>query len=191
LADDLAEIITHFGGKAHILGQSMGGKAAMVLVLTQPDLLAKLVVVDIAPVAYAHSHAANIDAMRSVDLTKVTRRADADTQLARRVSDAGLRAFFLQSLAITPEGAAWRLNLDALESNDQQITGFPAMTSQFGGPTLFLKGALSDYINATNESQIQVLFPSARTTTIEEAGHWLQADKPAELVHALTNFLAE
>lgn len=190
LAGDLAEIIDYIGGKAHVLGHSMGGKAAMVLALSRPELVEKLIVVDIAPVAYSHSHAANILAMRSVDLTKVSRRSEADAQLAKHLPDAGLRAFFLQSLAITPEGAKWKLNLDALEQNAAQIIGFPATTTQFSGPTLFLKGALSDYINPANELQIRALFPNSKISQIEGAGHWLQADKPGELTEIAARFVA-
>ncbi len=189
LADDLVEIITHFSGKAHVLGHSMGGKAAMVLALSRPELVDRLIAVDIAPVAYTHSHAANIAAMRSVDLNKVTRRSEADAQLAQHLPDAGLRAFFIQSLAITPEGAKWKLNLDALEQNATQIIGFPAITSQFASPTLFLKGALSDYINPANEPQIRALFPNSKISQIEGAGHWLQADKPGELTETVAGFL--
>ena len=189
LADDLASIIEHAGGKAHLLGHSMGGKAAMVLALHRPEMIAKLVIADIAPVNYSHNHSANFAAMRSVDLGRVTRRADADAQLALTTPDAGLRGFFLQSLAITPEGARWKLNLENLETNAARITGFPETQGSFQGPTLFVKGSLSDYIKTEDELKIRELFPQAHIETIADAGHWLQADQPVALVAALAIFL--
>ena len=42
--------------------------AMMVLALTRPDLVRRLVVADIAPVTYAHSQQPQIDAMRRVNL---------------------------------------------------------------------------------------------------------------------------
>lgn len=189
LADDLGSIIEHAGGKAHLLGHSMGGKASMVLALKRPELIAKLVIVDIAPATYSHNHDANFAAMRSLDLGLVTRRADADAQLALSTPDVGLRAFFLQSLAITPEGAKWKLNLEDLAKNAANITGFPKTIGSFHGPTLFLKGSLSDYIKAQHEPKIHELFRNSRIETVADAGHWLQADQPAELVRVLADFL--
>ena len=65
MAEDLAEVIDSHGGKADVLGHSMGGKAAMMLALTRPELIRKLVVADIAPVAYGHSQSHLIEAMRN------------------------------------------------------------------------------------------------------------------------------
>ena len=106
LAADLAEVIAAEGGRADVLGHSMGGKAAMTLALGDPQLVARLIVADIAPVAYAHSQIRHVDAMRAVDLSKVARRSDCDAALAARVPEPSLRAFFTQSLVVEPEGRA-------------------------------------------------------------------------------------
>jgi esterase len=189
LAQDLAQVIEQVVGRAFVLGHSMGGKAAMVLALSRPELVAGLVVADIAPVAYSHSHAANITAMRSVDLSQITRRSDADAQLALHLADPGLRAFFLQSLAIGPEGAFWKLNLDALENAAADIVGFPEIEGRFIGPTMFLKGEKSEYISDGSMAKISALFPAVQHVTIADAGHWLQADQPAKLVEVVGDFL--
>ena len=78
MAADLAEVIRHIGGRADVLGHSMGGKAAMQLALTDGALIRRLVVADIAPVAYGHDQTRHIDAMRALDLTGVTTRGEAD-----------------------------------------------------------------------------------------------------------------
>ena len=54
-AADLAEVIAAHGGQADVLGHSMGGKAAMALALTHPRAVRRLIVADIAPVAYGHT----------------------------------------------------------------------------------------------------------------------------------------
>lgn len=82
LADDLAETLD---GPAHVLGHSMGGKAAMALALRHPDKVQKLIVADIAPVAYTHSQMHLIDAMRALDLSGLDSRKDADARLAETV----------------------------------------------------------------------------------------------------------
>ena len=100
MADDLAEVIAEHGGQMDVLGHSMGGKASMILALKHPDMVRRLVVADIAPVAYTHSQIQFITAMRSVDLTTLQRRSEAETQLAKASVDPALQSFFTQSLDI-------------------------------------------------------------------------------------------
>ena len=115
MAGDLAETIAANGGRADLLGHSMGGKAAMMLALTEPARVRRLVVADMAPVRYGHSQLPYVEAMQGLDLAGVTRRSEADAALAAAVPQPSLRAFFLQSLVVRPDGAGWKLNLDALD----------------------------------------------------------------------------
>ena len=184
LARDLAEVM---GGRPHdLLGHSMGGKAAMVLALTEPAGLRRLIVADIAPVEYGHTQAHLIAAMRGVDLTGITRRSEAAAQLSDLPDDA-TRAFLLQSLDMAEK--RWMLNLDALEANMPEIMGFPDLDERFDGPSLFLSGGASDYVRAEHHAAIEVLFPEARFEAIPEAHHWLHAEKPREFEAAVRGFL--
>ncbi|HBB82086.1 MAG TPA: alpha/beta hydrolase, partial [Sulfitobacter sp.] len=145
MAQDLAEVITHLGGPVDICGHSMGGKAVMMLALTRPELLRRVIVADIAPVAYGHTQQMFIDAMRGVDLSRVERRSDAEAQLAEAGVERALQSFFTQSLDLP--GKRWRLNLDALEAEMPKIVGWPEdVSGQFEGPTLFLSGGASEYV---------------------------------------------
>jgi pimeloyl-ACP methyl ester carboxylesterase len=190
LAADLGQVIKANGGRADVLGHSMGGKAAMMLALTRPDLVNRLVVADIAPVAYGHSQTHLIAAMRGLDLTGVTSRSEADRRLMATVEDAGTRAFLLQSLDLKADPPRWRLNLDLLEAEMTRITGWPEVQSRFEGPTLFLTGALSGYVLPDHRAVIKALFPAARFAKIPGAGHWLHADRPREFEAAVATFLA-
>ena len=190
LAADLAAVIAANGGVADVLGHSMGGKAAMVLALMQPERVRRLIVADIAPVAYGHTQAGHIEAMKAVDLRGVTRRSEADRQLATRVESAPLRAFFLQSIALEEGGARWTLNLDALGREMPGIMGFPDVGGSFDGPALFLSGANSDYVKPEMTARIRQLFPRAEFAAIEGAGHWLHAEKPREFQVAVERFLS-
>ncbi|WP_308915684.1 alpha/beta fold hydrolase [Jannaschia sp. LMIT008] len=184
MAADLAEVMD---GRPHdVLGHSMGGKAAMVLALTRPDAVRRLIVADIAPVRYAHTQAPLIEAMQAVDLSGVTRRSEAAAQLGD-VPDDGTRAFLLQSLDV--EGGRWTLNLDALRANMDAIMGFPDVSGRFDGPTLFLTGGRSDYLREAHHDRIRRAFPDATMQVIEGAGHWLHAEKPQEFVAAVASFL--
>lgn len=190
MAEDLAEVITTLGGPMDVMGHSMGGKAAMQLALTRPELLRKLVVADIAPVAYQHDQSQHIRAMRALDLTDLTTRAEADRRLAQTVSEAPLRAFFLQSLDLRATPPRWRLNLDVLEAEMPKIVGWPGTQGRFAGPALFLTGALSHYVRPEARSTIRGLFPDAHFAKIPEAGHWLHADKPRAFEETVRIFLS-
>ena len=183
MATDLAQVL---GQPSHVLGHSMGGKAAMVLALTRPELVEKLIVADIAPVAYAHTQMGPLEAMRGVDLDAVTSRADAKAQLAHL--DAGVDDFLLQSLDM--KSKEWTLNLDVLATEMDKIIGFPPVTGRFDGATLFLSGAASDYVKRDHRTTIKPLFPNAKFAKIPNAGHWLHAEKPREFEAAVRAFLA-
>lgn len=191
LAADLAEVIAAHGGRADVLGHSMGGKAAMVLALTRPAAVNRLIVADIAPVAYAHSQNHLIEAMRGLDLSRVARRGEADATLAAAVPDPATRAFLLQSLDLKANPPVWRLNLDALEAGMDGITGWPkGIAGRFDGPVLFLSGAESTYVRPEHRERIMALFPAARFAKIPGAGHWLHAEKPREFEAAVRAFLS-
>ena len=189
MAGDLAEVIAAHGGRADVLGHSMGGKAAMVLALTHPDRVRRLIVADIAPVAYGHSQSHHIAAMRALDLTGLRARSEADRRLAETVPDAALRAFFLQSLDLKSDPPRWKLNLDVLEAEMPRIVGWPEITGRYESPALFLSGALSDYVRPEHRAIISAMFPRARLARIPGAGHWLHADKPREFEAAIQTWL--
>jgi pimeloyl-ACP methyl ester carboxylesterase len=191
LAADLAEVIAaEPGGRADVLGHSMGGKAAMALALTAPDRVGRLVVADIAPVAYGHTQMPLVEAMREMDLAGLSGRAEADARLAARVAEPAVRAFLLQSLDLRADPPRWRLNLDTLAAEMDTILGWPDLPGRFEGPALFLSGAASDYVRPEHRETIRALFPEARFAKIPGAGHWLHAEKPRETVAAVEAFLS-
>ena len=187
MAEDLAKLITHIGGPVDLCGHSMGGKAAMVLALRHPGLLRRLIVADIAPVPYSHTQSHQIAAMRAVDLSAVTRRSEAAEQLGAQGVEPALQSFFTQSLDVAAK--EWRLNLDVLEAEMDNIIGFPEITGAFPNPTLFLSGGDSDYVLPEHRPLIKTLFPAARFAKLPNAGHWLHAERPREFEAAVRTYL--
>ncbi len=191
LAGDLAEVIAAHGRQADVLGHSMGGKAAMMLALTRPELVRKLVVMDIAPYAYSHTQTALIDAMEGMDLTGLRLRSDADARLAASIPEPGIRAFLLQSLDLKSDPPRWKYNLTALRDQMNQLIGWPetATKGTYEGPALFLAGADSDYCREPQVEAIRAYFPQAKLRYFAGAGHWLHADRPAEVAEVAAEFL--
>lgn len=191
MAREVAAAIEHLGGRAAVMGHSMGGKAAMTLALTRPELVERLVVVDIAPVSYTHTFAPYIKAMRGVQLAEVSSRGEVEAALAPAIPDRGVRAFLMQNLEGGGGGYRWRPNLAVLGAHMDDILAFPNFPedTRYQGPTLFVAGETSDYIRPAHQDVIEHLFPRAETAEVPGAGHWVHADNPAGFMAAITPFL--
>jgi pimeloyl-ACP methyl ester carboxylesterase len=193
MADDVRAFLRARGlDRAAVIGHSMGGKTAMITALRHGEMVARLIVVDVAPVAYRPTLLAYIRAMQAVDLQRVTRRSDVDAQLAEAVPDADDRAFLLQNLVLEAGGARWRLNLQALEHALPDISGFPELPRgiSYPGPALFVAGGRSDYVRTEHESAIRRWFPYAEIARVPDAGHWVHAERPEAFLRIVTPFLA-
>ena len=181
LAADIVALLDRLGiDTATLLGHSMGGKAALAAALTSPERVARLVVVDIAPVAYDEGHAQQLDAMAGLDLTQVRRRADADARLADAVPDPAMRGFLLQNLQPEGDGWAWRVNLDGLRRQLPVITDFPAdlRGRTFTGPAAAIRGERSSYLAPLHQPALAACLPGVEIATIGNAGHWPHAERP-------------
>ncbi|HTF18271.1 MAG TPA: alpha/beta fold hydrolase [Chryseolinea sp.] len=172
-----------------LIGHSMGGKTVMNFALQHPDRVNKLVVVDIAPRAYNLEHYALVNAMAELPLSELKSRNDADTLLAAKVAEPDVRQFLLKNLQRTAEGGfSWKVNLPVIREKLSNV-GIDLLTSgTFDKPTLFIKGARSQYIKDTDWERIKTRFPAASLETLE-TGHWVQAEKPQEFVDLLVNWL--
>ncbi len=190
MAEALADAVVRLcGGRAVVLGHSMGGKTAMALALSRPELLEGVIIADIAPVAYGHTHEHLIDGMAQIDLSGVTRRSDLDGPMAEVTDDAGLRAFLLTNLVIEGGVARWRLNLAALGQGIGELVGWPGLPGTYDGPAFFLYGATSTYMGTANMDACRALFPAATFEAIPDAGHWLHAEQPAAFLSAVERWL--
>jgi pimeloyl-ACP methyl ester carboxylesterase len=190
-ADLEAYMDEHNLESAHLLGHSMGGKTAMHFAVSRPHRVKALVVVDIAPKAYPIHHQGYIDAMRSIDFTTVTKRSEADEQLAKTVGNAGIRQFFLKSLyRATKDRFAFRFNLDAIETHLDEV-GTRLEFGYYDNPTLFIAGGMSGYIEPGDHDKIYEHFPQADIQTIANAGHWVHAEAFEAFSEMVSAFLAD
>jgi esterase len=193
LADDVARVIEAVLGRpAAVLGHSMGGKAAMILALSRPELVERLVVVDIPPAESAGDTRRCLEAMRAVPLATFTRRVDVETALAAAIPDPAIRAFLAANIVSRPDGLAWGINLEALARQFETIRGFPEIPSgqRYDRPTLFVAGGRSQYLLPDHVPAITRLFPAATIEVIPAAGHWVHAEAPAAFVTAVGRFLS-
>ncbi|WP_341501136.1 alpha/beta fold hydrolase [Gallaecimonas sp. GXIMD4217] len=190
MAGDVLALMDHLGIEtASVVGHSMGGKIAMQLALTAPERVSALVAADIAPVAYRrNNHEGVFKGLSSIDPGCYDSRKAVETELAKYVLEPGVRQFILKNLQKGDQGLYWRLNVRALIDNYPDILGAPE-GSPYPGPTLFVKGAESDYLTADHKEAVARLFPRAQLKVIQGTGHWLHAEKPAVFNKLVGDFL--
>ncbi|MBK1734004.1 alpha/beta hydrolase [Halorhodospira abdelmalekii] len=194
MAGDVVALLAAAGiEQAAVVGHSMGGKVAMTLALQQPQRVAALVVGDIAPVAYEHSHGRLLAALQEVAVATAPSRQAVDAALAERIADAQVRQFLLTNLVPrsgADGGYTWRIPLATLAAAVPEIESFPACSGSYPGPTLFLYGDRSDYfVPQRDEPAVCRLFPRAQQHALAGAGHWLHAEQPQAFNAALSDFL--
>lgn len=193
LCDDIRELIAreHIH-KPVIMGHSMGGKVAMTLALESPEIIDKLIVVDMSLRAYPAKqvHLQIIQAMRQVDFTQVNSRKEIEELMERQISSKKLRLFVMKNLTrINRDTFAWRINLEGIYNNIDSVFEGISVPGTYSQPSLFIRGELSDYVPEADFDLIRSRFPQAQIETIQGASHWVHSDEPAPLCKLLTTFL--
>ena len=191
LADDLKNYMVHHNiSSANLIGHSMGGKTVMQFACSNPKLVEKLIVADIAPKYYPPHHSEIINGLVSLNFEKINSRTEADNELAKHLSDFGIRQFLLKNLYWVEKGKlGFRFNLSILQNKIEEIGENISSTATFTGETLFLRGDKSEYILQNDFDIIKRHFPKAAINTISNAGHWLHAENPKEFLSETLNFL--
>jgi pimeloyl-ACP methyl ester carboxylesterase len=198
MADQLAALLEPHAPLA-VVGHSMGGKAVMNLALRYPDLVERLVVVDMSPVRYPGEREFHglVDAMQGLDLEDLPDRRTAEEQLAEQIPNRSIRQFLLQNLhrSTGADGPSWswRLNLDLISKNLDALADWeePADAEPYPGPVLWIGGAKADYVQPEHSEPMKRLFPRARQVIIKDAGHWVHSETPEIFTSVLRHFLAQ
>ena len=173
-----------------LMGHSMGGKTAMLFAAKYPELVSKLLVVDIAPRFYPVHHDAILKGLSSLDFSVIKSRGEADEQLSHYVPDFGTRQFLLKNLYWKEKGQlALRINLEVLKDNVSEVGEALPSHLKFEKATLFLRGDRSEYIAFSDEDDIIRHFPKAEILTIKNTGHWLHAENPTEFFEVVIRFI--
>ena len=173
-----------------IIGHSMGGKVAMLLATTYPDLIRRLIVADIGPKFYAPHHQDILAGLNAVDFTQKPSRNEVDALLTNHIPDFGTRQFLLKSLYWQEPGQlAFRFNLSVFNQKIDQIGKPLPENGVFLESTLFIRGGNSNYILDQDLEKIRHHFPNMQLQTIPNVGHWLHAENPALFYQFCIDFL--
>lgn len=205
MADLVAEALREWspGTPVILVGHSMGGRTVMQVALHHPDVVEKLVVVDVSPVDGDSSEGEFrhlIGALRHIDLAHLDSRQEAEQVVAPFIRDERVRSFLLQNLRrgpgtqASPEGQVaawhWQCNLDLLESDLAQVGSWPQdEDARWEGPVVWIRGAESDYVQPRHRPAMEALFPHARLVTVKGAGHWVHSEQPEAFVDIIDHVI--
>ena len=190
MADDVIETMDSLKlFEFHVIGHSMGGKVAMHLAQSYPARLLKTIVVDMGVKSYPMHHQDLIEAIKAVPLDTISARSQVNTFLSDRIPEEGVRQFLLKNLYWIERGKlAWRMNIAVLEANMRLIlNALPEI--EVLSPTLFIKGADSNYILEEDYESIENIFLDSEIQSISGAGHWVHADSFEEFTERVIGFL--
>jgi pimeloyl-ACP methyl ester carboxylesterase len=174
---------------ANIIGHSMGGKTAMEFAVTSPSKVKKLIIADIGPKYYPVHHATILKGLFSINLKTLGSRKEADDQLAKFIADFGTRQFLLKNLGRNGDDFEWKVNLNVIAQEIEQVGKGLNQNATYTKTTLFVRGGKSDYILDSDMNLIHSIFTNSKVETIEGSGHWLHAEKPDEFFLIASKFL--
>lgn len=192
MAEDVRETLDALTiQQAAFIGHSMGGKTAMQFAFNWPERVSKLLVVDIAPVAYMSAPDQVLSALMRIDLSSLVSRTQADDLLQADIPEKGIRDFLLTNLRRGDDGFQWRMNLKAIHDNYSSLRGGLSMQKPYQGETLFIKGERSDYLMPAYRDRTMACFPKAQIKVIPDAGHWVHSEKPEQFLALARSFLGD
>ena len=193
LAEDLHNFMEEMHiPRCHLIGHSMGGKTIMQFLNDYPHNVDKCIVVDIAPKKYKGGHEKIFNSLLDIDIAAVEDRQEVQDKLMTAIDDLPIVLFLMKNLSRNPEGGyRWKANIKSLWDNYQDIIKELEFDTEIDKEVLFIKGSESEYINDEGKTAIDNWFPSANLITIENAGHWVHADKPDLLLQSVRQYLED
>lgn len=168
-----------------VIGHSMGGKIAMAMTALAPERIERIVVIDMAPVAYTENHHDNVfAALEAVAQAGVSSRQEAANIMRSYIKEEGVIQFLLKSF----KQGNWLFNLAAIKAAYPSIIGWQDIPA-WPHPILFIRGALSPYLIDQYRDNIAHQFPLATGFVVANTGHWVHSEKPDAVIKAIRRFL--
>src|SRR5688572_22396813 len=198
-ADDVAAAIRELAPDTQaVVGMSLGGLTTIALADAHPDLVRKVVLVDVTPKVEGPGAAAIVAFVNGPESF-----ADFDELLARTIefnptrSESSLRRGILHN-ALQREDGSWvwryrRFTEDADVSSIERAIPTGDLWDALGRiavPLMLVRGMrVGSVVDDEAEAEVLRRLPSARIEHVAEAGHSVQGDDPLTLAALLADFL--
>jgi len=201
---DLSRLVRHIAARqVAIIGHSMGGMVGLIYAGTFPDQVSALVVLDGVTVlpseksAPAHERIATwVGQLDKLEDRKPRRYSTIEEAAAQmRVHNKRLPTELALHLATfgvrrnPDETYSWKFDPYQRARAPHRLSpeDHVLLWSRITCPTLLLHAAES-FLQSSQTAELAKYFPNARSETISGAGHWLQHDKPHEVLASIRSF---
>ncbi len=198
LAADVAVAVTQLAPSATVVcGMSLGGLTSIVLAAHHPELVRRLVVVDVTPGVNRDKARAVIDFIAGPQSFP-----SFDELLARTMehnptrSESSLRRGILHNARQLDDGS-WVWCYDRRLPDATPVDAGPADSrhsplwddvSAVVAPLLLVRGGLSPVVDDDDVAELRRRQPTAEVVVVEGAGHSVQGDRPLELAALLARW---
>jgi pimeloyl-ACP methyl ester carboxylesterase len=197
LAADIAEVMDQCAPRAKLLcGMSLGGLAAISLSALRPELVRRLVLVDVTPGITTKTGAPSSEEVISTGVEKsfATFGAMLSSVAARNPSrpHTWLRRNVLHNTVQRAEDEVWIWRYERYPRRHPRRCAFAALWDQLGAttaPTLLIRGTHSRMVDGSDEAELRRRLPTARVEHVQGAGHCVQSDQPLRLAALLDEFV--
>jgi pimeloyl-ACP methyl ester carboxylesterase len=190
----VASAVTALAPEARVVvGMSLGGLTANALAATHPELVRRLVVVDVTP---------GVDRDKAKDVIDFIAGPQSFPSFgeifARTVeynptrSASSLRRGILHNAHRLPDGT-WEWNYDRRQLEGVELPKSAELWEDVSAttcPYLLLRGSLSPVVDDADVAELHRRRPDARVVVVDGAGHSIQGDQPIELARILEAELA-
>ncbi len=184
-AEDVAALVELAAPAARVVvGMSLGGLTATSLAAARPDLVPRLVAVDITP-GVTRDKAAEVHAFIEgpQSFANFGEIFDRTVEFNPTRSAASLRRGILHNAHRLPDGS-WQWNYDrrplGAEDGRDPAQLWDAI-SAIDAPFLLVRGGESPVVDDEDVAELLRRRPDARVVVVDGAGHSVQGDRPIEL----------
>jgi pimeloyl-ACP methyl ester carboxylesterase len=196
-ADDVAEVVQSLAPTPiPVVGMSLGGMTALALTDQHPELVERLVLVDVTP---------GVDGDKAATIVAFIDGPETfpsfEELLARTIefnptrTESSLRRGILHN-AVQQEDGSWvwryrRFREEGEVGSHPDFTDRWEAVSRVSVPLMLVRGMRpQSVVDDADEAELVRRQPSARIEHVEEAGHSVQGDTPVELAALLDDFLS-
>jgi pimeloyl-ACP methyl ester carboxylesterase len=181
---------------AAVVGMSLGGVTAIRLAATRPDLVRKLVVVDVTPQVQdptRHLSQADRGAVALVSGPPVYDTFDAMAAAAvaaspRRPRTAVERGVRHNSVRLPDGRWTWRYDLFDRPAGLSDFSALWDDVAAITAPVMLVRGGDSKFVRDEDAAEFLRLQPSLRVVVVPDSGHAVQSDQPMALTRLIQDF---
>ena len=186
--------------RPHLVGHSMGARAAMVAAARHPERFRSVAIVDIGPEAWRANWLASVAAFDRMPrefptledaLGRAGRARGGESLDAALASDDELRNIAAARFEEGPDGRfRWRADIEALKKavRAHRARNYWTEWRSLSLPALFIRGGASNEVRPAIAERMRGENPRVRFLELDGVGHNIPLIAPGRLAHALAEF---